>query len=400
MINSKIENKIIGKQFLGIEVFSNAKIEKINCVLVNKDKDELSVIEYYKFNSINEISFDKVNNTPAIITINTDKVLIKEIDIVEKNDLILVKKAFPNLNLDEFYYDIWRLTDKSIVSIVRKNYLENLINSLRNTFKLKIATVFIGIAPIKSTINYISQNTIDLNGRSFDKINNSLLFRTSFEDQSIYEISGMRIKGEDLLSFSGIVSFVSLNLGTGSVLELNTIIKNDFLQDAIFKTISRFTVFSLLTILLINYVFFTHYFNKYEELTLKNEQEIINQSKLEVLKKNVLEKEKKLKEIVLSSSEKITVKVNTITKSIPNTILLEEFQYQPVEKRGNNEKLTIFHENSIEMKGITTDNDDFTNWIESLSQQNFIEEVIIIDFGKNENKELAFTISISLNEVK
>jgi len=400
MINSKIENKIIGKQFLGIEVFSNAKTEKINCVLVNKDKDELSVIEYYKFNSINEISFDKVNNTPAIITINTDKVLIKEIDIVEKNDLILVKKAFPNLNLDEFYYDIWRLTDKSIVSIVRKNYLENLINSLRNTFKLKIATVFIGIAPIKSTINYISQNTIDLNGRSFDKINSSLLFRTSFEDQSIYEISGMRIKGEDLLSFSGIVSFVTFNLGTGSVLELNTIIKNDFLQDAIFKTISRFTVFSLLTILLINYVFFTHYFNKYEELTLKNEQEIINQSKLEVLKKNVLEKEKKLKEIALSSAEKITVKINNISKTIPTTILLEEFDYQPIIKKGNNENLTLFQENNIKINGITTDNDDFTNWIESLSKKDFIKEVTIVDFGKNENKELIFTISINLNEVK
>ena len=210
----------------------------------------------------------------------------------------------------------------------------------------------------------------------------------------------MRIKGEDLVSFSGIVSFLSSDLGIGSINELNKKIKNSFLQERLFKLLSRITVFGLLFILLINYLFFTHYFDKYQELTIKSQQEMMNHSKLEALKKSVLEKEKKLKEIALSSSEKITLKVNNISKSIPNTILLEEFKYQPIEKKGNNEKLTLFKENKIEIKGITISNHDFTSWIETLSQESFVKKVTIIDFGKNENKELLFTISISLNEIK
>lgn len=400
MTISKVENKIIGKQFIGVEIFSNENIEKINCVVVNKDKDELSVLEYYKFNSVSDISLDKLNDLPVIITINTEKVLIKEVENVEKNDLIIVKKAFPNLNLEEFYFDIWRLANKSIISIVRKNYLDEIILTLQNSSKLKITTVLIGISPIKNTLSYIKENTIILNGRSFDKVDNAIQAIVSEQDHRVYEISGMRIKGEDLVSFSGIVSFITSDLGTGSIQELNVIIKNNFLQGAIFKAISRFTVFGLLLILLINYIFFTHYYNKYDELTLKNEQEISNQSKLEILKKDVIAKEKKLKEIALSTAEKITVKVNEISKSIPNTILLEEFQYQPIEKKGTNEVLTLFKENNIKIKGITTDNDNFTNWIESLSKKDFIKEVTIIDFGKNENKELIFTISIRLNEVK
>lgn len=400
MISSKIENKIIGKQYLGIEIFSNDKVEKINAMLVSKHNGELSVTEYYKFDAVSELTLDKSKNAPVVVTVNTDKVLIKEIDIVEKNDIILVKKAFPNLNLDEFYYDIWRLTDKSIISIVRKNYLDDLINNLKSTLKLKVATVFIGISTIKSITNYIRENTIDLKGRSFDKINNSLQINTSFDNQNTYEINGIKINAEDLLSFSAIVSFIISDFGSGSIFELNTIIKNEFLQEATFKTISRYTVFTLLVVLLINYVFFTHYFNSYQELTLKNELDKTNQSNLELLKKSVLEKEKKVKEIALSSSEKTTVKVNEIATSIPNTILLEELQFQPVEKKGSNEKLTLFHENDIEIKGVTTDNEEFTNWIELLSKKDFIKKVTILDFGKNENEELVFKISIGLNEVK
>lgn len=400
MISTKIENKIIGKQYLGIEIFSTEDIEKINCVLTKKHADELLISDYFKFISIKNISLDKFSEIPVILTINTNKVLIKEFDSVEKNDSLLVKKAFSNLNLDDFYYDIWRFDDKSIISLVRKNYIDEIINSLQNEHKLAIGSVFIGISQIKNTIDYINQDIIILNGKKFDKKNSCVEFGFSQKKQNIYEISGMKIKGEDLTSFSGIISFLSSNLGNGSINELNTKIKYTFLQGKLFKFLSRITIFGLLFILLVNYLFFTRYFDKYQELTIKNQQEIMNLTKIEKLKKNVLEKEKKLKEIALSSSEKITVKVNEISKSIPKTILLEKFNFQPIEKKGNHETLALFKENIIEIKGITVNSDDFTNWIELLSKKKFIKEVTIVDFGKDENKDLLFTISISLNEIK
>ncbi|VXB36898.1 hypothetical protein FLAVO9AF_140082 [Flavobacterium sp. 9AF] len=147
-------------------------------------------------------------------------------------------------------------------------------------------------------------------------------------------------------------------------------------------------------------MFFSYYFNKYESVLQKNNQEIALQSKIQSLKKNVLDKEKKLKEIALTSSEKVTNKINEISQLIPNTILLDEFQYQPILKKGKEDNLSIFDPNKIVIKGITTDAIDFTNWIESLSQQKFIKEVTIIDFGKNESQELSFIIYIYLNETK
>ncbi|VXB40807.1 hypothetical protein FLAVO9AF_160062 [Flavobacterium sp. 9AF] len=211
---SKIENIVIGNQFLGIEVFSNENTEKVDVILVQKKKEELNVKDYYSFSSLETIALNKLASIPVILTVNTEKVLMKEIDIVEKNDLILVKKAFTNLNLDDFYYDIWRFESKSFVFIVRKNYLDDLVHRLTNACHLKIVSVYIGISTFKNIIHYVSQDTINFNGKTYVKSTQNVT-NTDLLPQKVYDIGSIKIKGENILCFSGIVSFVTFNYGIG-----------------------------------------------------------------------------------------------------------------------------------------------------------------------------------------
>ena len=345
MFYQKLKNIIIGNQFIGIEVFAEGDSEKVNCIFVKKNKDELSITDSIKINSIDEIKDDNISGIPIILTLNTDKVLTKEVDSIDKKDSVLVKKAFPNINLDEFYYQIWRLSDNSNISIVRKTYLNETISSFKDQKKININSVFIGISPLENVINHINNDSVLLNGKIFDKISNSI--SSSNSDDSInYDVNNIQIKNTDLLSFASIISYL-LNNSIGSINELNLVLKNNYFQNSFFIKTSRFLTYSLLAILLINFIFFNYYFNKFNEINILSDQNNINVTNIKSLKNSIAEKEKKLKEYAVPNIEKASVITNEIIESIPTSILLDEVQFQPIEKKGNLENPTTYFNNKM-----------------------------------------------------
>lgn len=396
MFYQKLKNIIIGNQFIGIEVFAKGDFEKVNYILVKKKKDELSITDSIKFNSIDEIKDDNISGIPIILTINTNKVLTKEVDLIDKNDSLLVKKAFPNINLDEFYYQIWRLSDLSNISIVRKSYLNEIIDSLKVKKKINLSSIFIGLSTMENVVNHINNDSVLLNGKIFDKISNSI--SSSISDDSInYDVNSIKIKNTDLLSFSSIISFITNKNNFGTISQLNSTLKDKDFQNSFFNKVSRFLIYSLLAILLINFIFFNYYFDKFNEINILSDQNNINVTNIESLKKSIIEKEKKIKEYAVPNTEKVSVITNEIIETIPTSVLLDEVQFQPIEKKGNIENPTTYFNNVILISGKTISNDEFTEWIDYISKIKKYNKVTIINFGKDENRDLSFTIKIELN---
>lgn len=391
MLKLKVENIILGNHFFGIEIFSVNNSEKANCVIVEKKKDTLSISDTLKFDKINDISLDNYTDLPTVLTIYTDKVLIKETELSEKNDLILVKKTFANLNLDEFYFDVWRLENKSIVSIARRSYVDEIIKLFQESQQLKITSVSIGVSNIKHLIPFISEENILLNTKTFNIQNNTITLTEKIVT-TIYPINGINIKSDNLISFSSILNFIS-KTKNGSIDELNTNLNNTFFQNTFFKKYVKFFIFFMLGILLINFLFFNNYYNKFNEISILNTTEIENKEKIEKLKRLIIDKEKSVNELSFSNTQRISFILNEIGKSVPNTIILNELHFQPLLKKGNTETLTKYSEKSILVSGITNNNIYFTSWIERLSAFKTINDVIILKFEKEENTT-AFKINI------
>lgn len=391
MLKSKVENIILGNQFLGIEIFSVNNSEKANGIIVDKKKDTLSISDTLKFDNINGISLDNYTDLPTVLTIYTEKVLIKETEFSEKNDLILVKKTFANLNLDDFYFDVWRLENKSIISIARRSYVDEIIKLFQESQQLKIISVSIGVSNIKHLIPFISEENILLNTKTFNIQNNTITLTEKIAS-TIYPINGINIKCDNLISFSSIINFIS-KPKNGSIDELNTNLNNTFFQNTFFKKYVKFFIFFMLGILLINFLFFNHYYNKFNEISILNTTEIENKEKIEKLKRLIIDKEKSVNELSFSNTQRISFILNEIGKSVPNTIILNELHFQPLLKKENTETLTKYSEKSILVSGITNNNFNFTSWIERLSAFKTIKDVIILKFEKEENTT-AFKINI------
>lgn len=391
MIKSKVANIILGNHFLGIEIFSVNNSENANCIIVDKKNDSLSISDTLMFDDINDISLNNYNDLPAIITIYTDKVLIKETELSEKNDLLLVKKTFANLNLEDFYFDVWRLENKSIISIARRNYIDEIIKLFQESHKLKIVSFAIGVSNIKHIISFFSDENISLNSKKFN-IRNYSIDITEKKDSKIYSINGINIKSDHLISFSSIINFIS-KTKNGSIDELNNNLNNAFFQNTFFKKYVSFFIYFILGILLVNFFFFNYYYNKFHEISILNTTEIENKEKIENLKKLIINKEKSVNELSLSNTQRISAILNEIGKSVPNTIILNELHFQPILKKGNTETLTKYSEKKILVSGISNNNLVFTSWIEKLSNSKKINEVVILKFEK-ENKTTSFKINI------
>ncbi len=391
MIKSKVENIIFGNHFLGIEVFSENNSEKGNYIVVEKKKDSLIVSENSNFENITDISLGNYSDLPTVLSIYTDKVLIKETELVEKNDLILVKKTFTNLNFEDFYFDVWRLENKSIISIVRRSYVDEMVKLFQESHQLKIISVAIGVSSIKHLIPYLFEENILLNTKTFN-IQNATITSTEKTATTIYPINGINIKSDNLISFSSIINFIN-KTKNGSIDELNSNLNNTFFQNIFFKKYVKFFIFFILGILLINFLFFNYYYNQFNEISILNASEIENKQKIENLKKLIIDKEKNVNELSLSNTQRISFILNEIGKSVPNTIIFNELYFQPILKKGNTETLTKYSEKNILISGISNNNTEFTNWIEKLSTFKNIKEVVILKFEK-EDETTSFKINI------
>lgn len=391
MIKSKVENIIFGNHFLGIEVFSENNSEKGNYIVVEKKKDSLIVSDNSNFENITDISLGNYSDLPTVLSIYTDKVLIKETELVEKNDLILVKKTFTNLNFEDFYFDVWRLENKSIISIVRRSYVDEMVKLFQESHQLKIISVAIGVSSIKHLIPYLFEENILLNTKTFN-IQNATITSTEKTATTIYPINGINIKSDNLISFSSIINFIN-RTKNGSIDELNSNLYNTFFQNTFFKKYVKFFIFFILGILLINFLFFNYYYNQFNEISILNTSEIENKQKIENLKKLIIDKEKNVNELSLSNTQKISFILNEIGKSVPNTIIFNELYFQPILKKGNTETLTKYSEKNILISGISNNNTEFTNWIEKLSTFKNIKEVVILKFEK-EDETTSFKINI------
>src|SRR5690606_32305222 len=104
----------------------------------------------------------------------------------------------------------------------------------------------------------------------------------------------------------------------GNLDSKNNDLKNTFLQLSFFKKVSVYSVYFFLGLLLLNYIFFSYYFEKYNELIAVKEIVDSKTKKIELLSKNIYEKEQLLKNIG-TIEKKPSFIINEINKTIPSS---------------------------------------------------------------------------------
>ena len=392
-----LTNILLGKQYIGIEHFSLNNEEMISVLLVEKKKDELVIIKKDKVSFVETLPEKWDSTLPFFLVVNTNQVIQKEIAATDPVDEKLLYQAFPNTNWEEFYFEIWRMKNKSIISISRKNYVKGLLSNYSKQ-GVCIAGISLGVCSVAELINYSEINEFHTNHQIVSWAEEIQTIVTSEINLDIaYNINGLTVRNTHVLAFAGILRLL-LNgtANTGNLIDCSNQLYEDYNQKSFFSKGLRVMVGTLLVILLFNFLTFSHYYKLAQETS---ENLIISKSSFEEVgkrKQRINSKEQKVKNVVAGASSKSSLVINEITKRIPSSILLTGLIYHPLEKKIKDGELIQLEDNVLTVAGETVDNDAFTKWIEALERLENISEIVITHFGKNDMNETEFSIKLKL----
>ena len=149
MFNSILIYLKEGSQYYGMEICEVNGGEQYYLLEIVKRNKELHISNTTQLSSINELSRHLKNNRPLFLTINTSKVLTKQLENSGTlNPEVLVNDAFPNLDLDNFYYQITQIDGNPIITISKREHIDGLINNLGKSSS-QLAGFSIGVSPSK-----------------------------------------------------------------------------------------------------------------------------------------------------------------------------------------------------------------------------------------------------------
>jgi hypothetical protein len=388
---------LIGKQFIGIEHFSFNNEEKTAILLIDEKKGELVITQKDKVSYSKKLAEKWNKKLPFFLVINTNQVIQKEIAAIDTSDEKLLHKAFPNTNWDEFYFEIWRLKNKSIIAISRKSYVNELISNYQEQ-GIFVAGISLGIGAISEIVNYTNENELFTNHQIISFLEETQTIKIAVANlNTTYNINGLAIKNNHLLPFAGILRLLlGVTINTGNSINYSQDLYEDYNQRSFFSKGIKLMIGILFTILLVNFFTFTHYYTLAQETS---ENLMLNKSSLEEVartKKRIQSKEQKVKMVIATTSSKSSLILNEIIKIIPQSILLTEVIYHPLEKKIKNEEAILTQEKTATISGTTINNEAFTHWIEAIEQLKWIDQVVITHFGINDTNETEFSIKITL----
>ncbi|NAS32041.1 hypothetical protein GTQ40_13730 [Flavobacteriaceae bacterium R38] len=383
-----------GNVFTGVEYLSEHDIHKLFCVQLSKKKNELHLINTCKTETVEELSLQLKKNHPLFITINTSQVISKFVAAKTDNELAIVHKAFPNIDLDDFYYEISSIKNNSLISICRKEQVDTVLAAFIAK-KMEIIGFSLAFHQIYQVEKFIDDDIIFSN-KVLVK-NEDTVFTDAKNADAVYNINGIEVQSDFILSFSAALTHFLNGPVLGSNFRERIItLKNEFYQKRFFHLFSKSFGMILLGVLLINFFFFNHYFQKVEELKQTIAINSSNKEKLLKLDEVVSKKEKLVNDIISSSSSRSSMYLDQTASLLPETLLLTGMNYQPIQKKIKKDKPILFETDVLEIEGHARDSGDFSEWIETIEKLKWVSELSVEGYGYENSSTSSFKVVISI----
>jgi len=392
-----------GNLYCGVEHAFIDGNEKINTLLLKKSKNEFLIENNYECDTITELSDQLQKEQHLFLILNNEKVLFKIIDGIFDAQKAITS-AFPNLKIEAFYYEVLHSKTHTFVAICRKDYVDSLLKEYYNS-NLNIVGFSFGNLISSQLHSYVTNSSMHSSNAiiSFGDDELSNIEKSGIDLHDSYNINGLEIANTSILPFAGILSYYTHRKTTNSNFKsLNKELTNNFIQKRIFDIGLKASLSFIFILLLISFLFFSHYTSNIDLLNAELEINKSFKKSFTELTDEVDKKEGLVTNFSLTSS-KASWYMDQIGISIPTTILLSEIRYQPLEKNSNPDsypegKEIVIQEHSIIVKGNSGNSKDFSIWISELEQQKWIEKVMIQEYGTGKKTTTEFELIIEIKK--
>ncbi|MBC9795845.1 hypothetical protein [Sinomicrobium weinanense] len=363
---------------------------------VKRHKDEISITESSERNP--DVLAEKISgSSPLFVLINTGHVLSRVQKAVEGDETAMVNRAFPNLKMEDFYYEVARSGTHAFIAICRKEYVDNILSELTNQ-KINPSGFSLGALQIHVLSGFaedgemMTSNTVV----TFRDHNLEGIRKEENLPEKTYSINGLEIPGIHLPGFSGVLGLITgSNATTSNFKAKNASFRSEFYHRRFFRLFVRGGLAFLLVLLLVNFMVFNYYFGKTEDLKQASEVNRLNKQNFMELKDEVMRKENIINDIQATSGSRSSFYTDRIITKLPPSILLREILYQPLQKQIREGEEILLEEDRIMVSGESADSRLFSEWVEALETYKWTESVSILEYGSASSGS-AFSILLTL----
>ncbi|MDH7445309.1 hypothetical protein [Aquimarina sp. 2201CG14-23] len=396
METSLVSYNPIGKTFLAFEHSEQENAPIIIGIKVIQKKDELDVTQHFIKVHFSELTEVIKASGKAHLIITDSNILSKTVDFIGTDQEVLAK-AYPNLDVDDFYYQILKTNTTSFVTVCRKQYVNEVIDKYKEA-NILITSIDLGSLKTTSLISYIQDTELQTYNTTITINNNQIASIQQGSDQiRNYKIDSVVIPSTHTLPFASILDTVIDQTSiSGNIEEKNTELLHRYKESRFFKNTLQYGIGFLLISLLINFFVFNSKYKTWQGL--QEEEQIYTTQKEHIEKQQsiVSTKEDIVNSIITTGFSKGSYYTDQIIQSQPSTVILKSFSYQPIAKTIRSDKPIIVRDKTIAISGDSSDKISFTNWIQKIESLHFVNHVTIVNYGLDKKNTSVFEIAINL----
>lgn len=389
-----------GFAYTGLEIAGSEGGEVFSLLELKKSKNELVITNKKKLNHWNELPEHIPKNNLLFLCINTTNVLVKKIENTNTtNPEAIVNQAFPNLDLNNFYFEIIQSEVAPIVSISKKESIDTVIEKLKE-LKVKIFRFSLGISAIPNVMPYMENGPILVSNRQlhFEDKNIIDIGSISSHVEQQYHINGLALSSGHMLSFSQILGHMNQKPHITNFETVSENLKWAFKNYRIFNQFLKYSLAFFVTLLLSNFFVYSFYHEKVGELNAAMAATSSQKEALTILNASVKRKQERVETLSASSNSKTTYYLDLFAQNIPPSILFNEIKYQPLTKPLRESKPIILEEGILMVSGISKDVTVFSFWVAELEKYSWINSVETLDYDYISKDTSNFLIEIAFHE--
>ncbi|MEN1784420.1 MAG: hypothetical protein AAGF77_04695 [Bacteroidota bacterium] len=395
-----------GVRFQGLTVFSEGGTDKYALLLLQKKKGELSIEQSQIFTDWEATVPHLKASLPLCVVFSQNGVITKSIATSRaKEPAALVNSAFPNLDFENIFYEIQAFGEATFVAIARRALVLDHLEKMK-LLKIKPVTLTLGLGAMEIVTPFLSNTvvatpsgTLEIPEGEDEDTPIRLLPPKAGPVTEVYNISGLSVGASYVNSFASVLSFIAKAPQHPSNLsDLSAGLQSEYVTQRRLSLLAKTAVALFLGLLLINFFFFNHYFQK---VTALREQVIVSDSNKKTyreLKEQVAAKEDRVNTIRSNSNSKVSYYLDQMAFLVPEDIKLELLTYQPLAMPVRNDKEMAFEGNTLEVFGISRESTSYLDWVQQLEKYPWIQAVETISFDYQSKDRIQFGTKIVFRE--
>ncbi|MGZ3919079.1 MAG: hypothetical protein ACXVNM_07200 [Bacteroidia bacterium] len=396
-------NKVLG---LEINILNDTEVI-INCCICERSGSKILV----PFSKSGLTSIDQLikhipkKDIPVCLILTGKGVMNKKITLSENESVSSAfHKVFPTGNENDFFTQVYYgLGNSGFCSIIRVQKVDQVIQSLSSA-GLQVIDLFLG--------PFVIENSFVLNGDKGGLYEMEVAgHKLTVEDRKIvqcelgseglgrgeFNMSGLMIQGDNLLSFCGALSYFISIARFESHSPVVEVQNKEFGNNLAFKKGLVVALGFLLLVSVVNFLFYFNYFDKQKKLDSELSSLQGNAIIFEKLSKELNDKKMLLEKSGMGISTRASYFTDRLLYDIPEEIQLTYMSIFPVKSRIEKDSLIQFENKKIVVKGFCEKSIILNNWINLIKTKDFVKETVMNYYEQDADvKSGKFDLTINL----